>query len=412
MLSTELNVNEAEGIVKVPVIRAGGNAGALTVNYATGDFTAYAGVDYSATSGEITFADGETVKEIAVPIIYNDQIGELRAFKLTLIGATGSPTSCLVTIRDNDRPSIMSVGSATRILREDASSIDILITRAESDRGEQSVLVETASVTAEAGVDYTHVSQRVTFEEKVFEALVSIPLHSDQLVEGNEQFIVTLSSPSAQAQLSDKVTTTVTLVDANDVGSIDLSFRTVLGEGGYSANVSDIVVQPDRKILVAGGIVLPDGTRGIARFTADGSIDSSFHSPATLNFSVARMVLQKDGKILIGGSFSQIGEVTRQSIARLNADGSIDPTFNAGSLLGNKGVVALALQSDGRILVSAGVNGSFLFIRLNPDGSNDPSFLSTAYLPHQLIVLGDDRVLVAAFAAHGILVRNVCRSGR
>lgn len=364
----ELKFNETAGIVKVPVIRTGGNTGALTVSYATADFTAHAGVDYSTTSGELAFADGETVKEIAVPIIYNDQIGGQRTFKLTLMGATGSLVSCLVTIHDNDRPSIMSVGLATRTLREDAPSVDILITRAESDRAEQSVLVQTASVTAEAGVDYTSVSQRVVFEEGVFEAWISVPLHPDQLVEGNEQLTVALSSPSSQAQLSDQITTTVTLVDANDIGSIDLSFRPMLGEFAHS--VSDIVVQPDRKILIAGWILLPDGTQGIARLNADGSIDSSFHSPETLNSAVSRMALQKDGKILIGGGFSQIGDVTRRSIARLNADGSVDPTFDAGSLFENKQVLALALQSDGRILVSAGSVPN-LFVRLNPDGSND-----------------------------------------
>jgi uncharacterized delta-60 repeat protein len=390
----ELNVNETAGIVKVPVIRTGGNTGALTVSYATADSTAHAGVDYSTTSGELAFADGETVKEIAVPIIYNDQIGGQRAFKLTLMGATGSPASCLVTIHDNDRPSIMSVGLATRTLREDAPSVDILITRAESDRAEQSVIVQTASVTAEAGVDYTSVSQRVMFEEGVFEAWISVPLHPDQLVEGNEQLTVTLGSPSAQAQLSDQITTTVTLVDANDIGSIDLSFRPMLGKFAHS--VSDILVQPDRKILIAGWILLPDATQGIARLNADGSMDSSFHSPETLNFSVARMALQKDGKILIGGGFSQIGDVTRRSIARLNADGSVDPTFDAGSLFENKQVNALALQSDGRILVSAG-SGPNLFVRLNPDGSNDPSFISTVYQPHKLLVLPDDRVLVASY---------------
>jgi trimeric autotransporter adhesin len=59
-------------------------------------------------------------------------------------------------------------------------------------------------------------------------------------------------------------------------------------------------------------------------------------------------VIQSDGKIVIGGVFTTVGGLGRNRIARLNSDGTLDATFNANS---NNAVYAIALQSDGRMVV-------------------------------------------------------------
>src|SRR5213592_53877 len=76
--------------------------------------------------------------------------------------------------------------------------------------------------------------------------------------------------------------------------------------------------------------------------------------------------------------FSLLAEQPRNSIARLNADGAIDPTFNPGT---DGYVLSLAIQADGKILVGGyyntlGGQPRNYFGRLNSDGTLDTVFTS------------------------------------
>ena len=93
----------------------------------------------------------------------------------------------------------------------------------------------------------------------------------------------------------------------------------------------------------------------IGRLNNDGSLDTSFTpSPiGHINGSVQTMLLQPDGKILIGGYFTAIGGHTRNRIARLQPDGTVDTTFDAGDLSGSgNNLSSRALQANGKILVA------------------------------------------------------------
>jgi len=87
---------------------------------------------------------------------------------------------------------------------------------------------------------------------------------------------------------------------------------------------------------------------------------------------------QSDGKVIVVGSFSYIGNVERAGIARLNADGTLDPTFDAGT--GANGAINLvAAQSDGKVLIVGpftSVNGTTRngVARLDSDGKLDSTF--------------------------------------
>jgi len=137
---------------------------------------------------------------------------------------------------------------------------------------------------------------------------------------------------------------------------------------------------PDGRILMSGTFSMLDGVavRGIARLLQDGSVDPTFHA-ALDDGSVSTFLRQPDGRLVIGGSFTSIGGATRNRIARLNADGSLDVTFQNGMTGLDLPPSALALQPDGRIVVA----GSFTTVngisrsdmaRINADGSLDPSF--------------------------------------
>ncbi|MFN0128917.1 MAG: delta-60 repeat domain-containing protein [Verrucomicrobiales bacterium] len=131
---------------------------------------------------------------------------------------------------------------------------------------------------------------------------------------------------------------------------------------------------------------------------APGGIDRSFDPGSGVNGEVAALAVQPDGKILIGGQFTTVRGFTRRGIARLNADGSVDSSFNpdlpwlASSDYAVE-ISSIALQSDGRILVAgkhtlcwydggdAELGGGgyvcdkgWFLRRLHSDGRNDAGF--------------------------------------
>jgi len=99
-------ISEAAGRIRVTVTRIGATESDLAVNYATSDGTARAGTDYTATSGSLVFAEGETSRVFEVPIRNNTVVDGVRSFTLTLTGDfLGTPTSATVNIGNDDQAS-------------------------------------------------------------------------------------------------------------------------------------------------------------------------------------------------------------------------------------------------------------------------------------------------------------------
>ena len=122
------SVNENQGTASITVTRTGGSDGAVAVNYATSNSTATAGSDYTATSGTLNFAAGETSKTITVPIIDDTAVEGNETVNVTLSSPTGgatlgSPASASLTIVDNDSPP--PVGAFTNVT--DSSGISAII---------------------------------------------------------------------------------------------------------------------------------------------------------------------------------------------------------------------------------------------------------------------------------------------
>jgi uncharacterized delta-60 repeat protein len=164
----------------------------------------------------------------------------------------------------------------------------------------------------------------------------------------------------------------------NSDGSLDLSFDPGLGAKGY---ISCVALQPDGKILIGGEFNTFNGAGyyNIARLNANGSVDATFSSTSSPDFTVLSIVIQTDGKILIGGQFTSINGFSRNRIARLNADGTLDTGFTVGTAFGGGTVYSIVLQPDGKVL-AAGVFSSYngtaenVVARLNTDGTVDAGF--------------------------------------
>jgi uncharacterized delta-60 repeat protein len=198
------------------------------------------------------------------------------------------------------------------------------------------------------------------------------------------------------------------LLRLNGDGTLDETFN--IGTGA-SAVVWTIVVQPDGKILAAGTFdQFNDRKTGyVVRLNPDGSFDSGFQIGSGADAEVLAVALQKDGKILIGGKFAGVNGAACSRVARLNADGSMDPGFKPGS--GPSDLVqSIAVQPDGKILLGGGfdaVNGVTRHgvARLNADGSLDQSFNNGAGASGyvwRVAVQPDGKVLAAgAFDSFG-----------
>src|SRR5213076_256214 len=123
--SATYSVNEGvlSGKAVIKVTRSGGSASGVTVNYSTGDGTATAGFDYTATSGMLTFGAGVTSKTFAIPIVKDTLDESDETVNLTLSdptgGATlGTPDTAVLTIIDNDSGGVLQFSSATYSVNE------------------------------------------------------------------------------------------------------------------------------------------------------------------------------------------------------------------------------------------------------------------------------------------------------
>ncbi len=146
--------------------------------------------------------------------------------------------------------------------------------------------------------------------------------------------------------------------------------------------VWDLVLQPDGRILTGGDFLNVGGQAHAkaARLNANGTLDASFQDPnvtgVSSNDDVYALARQTDGKVIIGGLFNNVGGQTRVGLARLNANGTLDTGF-APNL--NSSVIDVVLQADGKILIGGyftQVDGQTRsrVARLNTDGTLDTSF--------------------------------------
>jgi uncharacterized delta-60 repeat protein len=150
---------------------------------------------------------------------------------------------------------------------------------------------------------------------------------------------------------------------------------------GFNDTVSEILIQPDGKVLVSGLFTsFNNASRNrLIRFNADGTEDTAFYANLGTGFSgsVTTLAIQSDGKILAGGAFTNINGVTKNRLVRLNSDGTTDVDFSFQNF--NNSVTAIAIQSDGKILVGGLFTAIFgatrnRFVRLNADGTEDTAF--------------------------------------
>ncbi len=171
------------------------------------------------------------------------------------------------------------------------------------------------------------------------------------------------------------------LVRLNADGSEDAGFS--LGGAGFANGISALALQPDGKVLVGGSMSSLNGAPcdRIVRLNANGTLDATFDPGTGPNNQVYCLLLQPDGRILLGGSFAQVNGTPRGGFARLLSNGALDTGFSGGAGINSPSqrIVDMALQPDGRLVLAGdftqchGVD-RLNIARVNSDGSLDPTF--------------------------------------
>ncbi len=186
-----------------------------------------------------------------------------------------------------------------------------------------------------------------------------------------------------------------------------------------------VLLQPDGNRLMIGYAPQVTDKFAVARYTPTGPLDTTFgnngsavHAPAPGNAQAWAAALQPDGKIVLAG-YSRNGS-TRFALMRLNADGSVDNGFASGGAVtaigaGDAAAYAIALQADGRILAGgySMLSGRKVFTvaRYNADGTLDTTYGgggfyvrvagTTDSVIHSLLLLPDGTLLAAGDSSNG-----------
>jgi uncharacterized delta-60 repeat protein len=210
------------------------------------------------------------------------------------------------------------------------------------------------------------------------------------------------------------------LYDSETV-TLQTNFTSFSKISGVSDVINASAIQSDGKILIGGNFKTYDSTvvGYLARLNSDGTLDSSFNSGGTgFNNVVSAILALSNGKILVCGTFSSFnsasGTTTIGGIARLNSDGTLDTSFNAGGTGFNSGVSAyrIALQSTNKIIVigsgftsyndSNGTTSITTSIaRINTDGTLDTTFnpAGTGFTggTSAIAIQSDDKIIVGGY---------------
>lgn len=182
----------------------------------------------------------------------------------------------------------------------------------------------------------------------------------------------------------------------NNDGKLDYSFKVGSGTNG---SINSIFIQLDEKIIIAGNFSKYNGfaSKNIARLNADGSFDGSFNLDSKINGIIDIVTVQPDGKVIISGNFKNNNGISALSIYRLTESGSIDPDFYPLQNAVVSSLKSYVFQPDGKIIL----NGVFYInnnrrnvVRINTDGTIDNNFKCIAASAYTTVVQADGKIIV------------------
>jgi uncharacterized delta-60 repeat protein len=412
----KVTVSETNGIAHLEIRRTSGSQGAATVKVDTAQRTATEGVDYVGFHGTVNFADGQVSSFVDITLLNDDLVEATETFDLVLSSPTGSAlgTTPVLTVGIGDDD--LGPGSLDTSFDTGTGADDTIYSVALQPDGKIAVggkflnfngvtAPRIARITTDGALDPSfsvgegpsdtvyslaledHGGLTVGGAFRIFNSedwLYFARVTTNGFLDSSMIFQPGLNSPvlivSRQADTKALVGGQFTVPAShvgrvNSSGQFDVSFNTGTGANG---DVYDVRVGADGKVVIGGAFTtVGDLPRNhFARLLPDGRVDATFNIGAGADGNVRAVYPLSNGKVLIGGEFSNVNNTVTPYLARLNADGSVDTQF--GTNAPNGAVYAIAVYPDGKIVAAGNfttVGGKArVLVRLTPDGALDPDF--------------------------------------
>jgi uncharacterized delta-60 repeat protein len=379
-------VNENGGYSTITVTRTGSTNGTASVQFATANGTAFAGTNYTGITNTLIFAPGQLATNVNVPVL-NDGVGDPSPFFFTVSlsspgsGASlGFPTMVTNYIVDSQTNNVPPGNGDTTFNTGTGMNGDVLALTLQSS----GKIIAGGNFTTVNGVPENYLARLNpdgTLDTTGF-------LHN---LAGANGYVYALADQTDDQILAGGDFTSFNgivrnrIVRLNTDGSIDTSFNPGAGADNIVYCIAEAFINGARKIYLGGAFSTENGVShpNLVRLNNNGTVDGGFAPGAGPNSPVYTVAVYPTnsvfaGKLLVGGAFTNINNFAVGHVARLNADGSMDTNFDL-NLSASDAVRAIAVQNDGRILIGGdftNVDGVALnhIARLNADGTVDTNF--------------------------------------
>lgn len=362
--ATASAVYEERGTARVRVERIGGAAGSVTGAFSTVGATAQPGTDFVGGAGNITLEEGEISRTIDVPIIDDRVLENSEELVVQFDPASnsvGAKSSHRISIIQSDRPEGYTPAFASAITLSSAP----VATARSGDGG---------FFLGGAFSDYNNIGAK-GLVKLAANGIVDYRFKAE--LPGANPAVLSLMPQGSEGRILVGGNFPKNLARLNTDGSADRTFD--VGEG-FDDAVLAITGQPDGKILCGGRFTRLNSSprTGLARLNPDGSTDTTFRPVGVAGGEVRAVLWLPDGKIAIAGSFTSVNGVPANGLARLGAEGALDSGFAAALPVGAE-VNSVVVGRDGRLLAGGlfQITGDIVrdnLARLNADGSLETSF--------------------------------------
>ena len=384
--AASFSVNENGGLATITVSRTNGNSGAVSVQYATiAGGTASAGSDYTAVSGTLNWADGDTANKTFTVAITDDSLSEsnetvnLSLSNPTSGAALGNPSGATLTIVDNDALPTLSISDVSQAEGNNGTAnFDFNLTLSTVSGTTVIVNYATTAGTATLGSDYQAVSGTITFAPGETSKPLTVLVNGDTQVEPDENFFINLSSP-----------VNATITKAQGVGTIinddNVTPATVVfSQATY--NVQEDLGALTVTITRSGDTT---GSTSVDYTTFDGTATQRAdfeYAAGTINFAP--------------GDTSKTVQVLINEDMYLEGNETFTLTLSnpAGGILGPQSSTTITIQDDSPETLTNPIddNQSFVYMHYHDFLNREPDSAGLTFWTSALAACGNDQACLVA----------------
>jgi chorismate-pyruvate lyase len=320
----------------------------VTVNYATANGSAVAGSDYTATTGTLTLAPGQTSKTVTVTVTGDTAVEANETFVVNLSapsGATLADGQGLGTVLNDDGPLLRINDVSKAEGHSGTTAFTFTVTLSPASTGTVTVNYATANGSAVAASDYTAANGTLTFAPGQTSKTVTVSVLGNTAVEANETFVINLSGASG-----------ATILDSQGLG-------TVLNDDGPLVRITDMTKA--------------EGNSGVTAFTFTLTVSPASTGTVTVNYATA------NGSALAGSDYTATsgtltftaGQTSKTVTVNVVGNTTVEPneTFVV-NLSGASGATILDSQGLGTVL-----NDDGPLVRINDVSKAEGNSGTTAF---------------------------------